>query len=200
MSDQTPAGWYDNPERPGTLRYWDGTAWTDHVHEQQPAQPAPPSAPSALDQTYIGAPPPQQPAYGYAGAYAGGGDGPLETPGFIGAFKDAVTTNYAKFDGRTSVGGYWRFVAINIAISIVLAILGEAAAVFSVLGLLVSLALFIPGLAAGVRRLHDTGRSGWWLFILLIPLVGAILLIVWLATGGNPGPNQYGAPPRQGTA
>lgn len=197
MSDQTPAGWYDNPERPGTLRYWDGSAWTDHVHEQQPAQAPPPSA----AQTYIGAPPPAQPAYGYGDPYGGGGGGgPLETPGFIGAFKDAVTKNYAKFDGRTSVGGYWRFFAINFAITLVLYVLALASNIFFVLYALYSLALFIPGLSASIRRLHDTGRSGWWLLIAFIPLIGAILLIVWSASSGNPGPNQYGAPPRQGTA
>lgn len=194
MSDQTPAGWYDNPERPGTLRYWDGSAWTDHVHEQQPAQPAPP--PSAA-QTSIGAPPPAQPAYGYGDPYGGGV--PLETPGFIGAFKDAVTKNYAKFDGRTSIGGFWRFTAINIAISVVLSILGEVSALFGVINLLVGLALFIPGLSVSVRRLHDIGRSGWWLLI-AFTLIGIIVLIVWFATAGNPGQNDHGAPPRQATA
>jgi len=66
-------------------------------------------------------------------------------------------------------------------------------------GLIVSiifgLAVFLPSLAASVRRLHDTGKSGAAIFIALVPFVGSIILIVWLATAGNPGPNQYGELP-----
>lgn len=50
-------------------------------------------------------------------------------------------------------------------------------------------------LAAGVRRLHDTGRSGWWLLVSLVPIVGGIILLVLLASAGEPGPNRYGPPP-----
>jgi uncharacterized membrane protein YhaH (DUF805 family) len=59
--------------------------------------------------------------------------------------------------------------------------------------LLYGLAAIIPGIAAGVRRLHDTGKSGWMMLISLIPLIGGILLIVFLAQAGNQGPNNYGA-------
>lgn len=71
-----------------------------------------------------------------------------------------------------------------------------------VLQLFAGLALLLPGLAVSVRRLHDTGRSGWWYFILLIPLVGVILFIVWAASDSTPGENQYGRSPKQahGTA
>ena len=62
-----------------------------------------------------------------------------------------------------------------------------------VLGVIYSLAVLIPGLAVGVRRLHDTDRSGWWLFLALIPIVGIIVLIVFWATDGEPAVNQYGA-------
>jgi uncharacterized membrane protein YhaH (DUF805 family) len=62
-----------------------------------------------------------------------------------------------------------------------------------VLGLIYSLAVLIPGLAVGVRRLHDTGKSGWWLLLVLIPIVGIIVLIVFWATDGEPGVNEYGA-------
>jgi uncharacterized membrane protein YhaH (DUF805 family) len=61
-----------------------------------------------------------------------------------------------------------------------------------VIGLIYSLAVLVPGLAVGVRRLHDTDKSGWWLLIALIPLVGIIVLIVFFATDGQPGPNKYG--------
>ena len=71
-------------------------------------------------------------------------------------------------------------------------ILQAAASVFVVLVIIYGLAVLIPGLAVGIRRLHDTDRSGWWLLIALVPFVGAIVLIVFLATDSKPGVNQYG--------
>lgn len=59
-----------------------------------------------------------------------------------------------------------------------------------------TLALLLPSLGVTVRRLHDTGRSGFWVFLGLVPVVGAIILIVWEATAGTPGPNQYGPDPK----
>ncbi|GGM23783.1 DUF805 domain-containing protein [Promicromonospora citrea] len=59
-----------------------------------------------------------------------------------------------------------------------------------------ALALLLPSLGVTVRRLHDTGRSGFWVFLGLVPVVGAIILIVWEATAGTPGPNQYGPDPK----
>lgn len=58
-----------------------------------------------------------------------------------------------------------------------------------------SLVVLLPSLAVGVRRLHDTGRSGWWLLIWLIPLIGWIILIWWFASRGDEGPNEYGDDP-----
>jgi len=62
--------------------------------------------------------------------------------------------------------------------------------------ILYSLAIFIPSLAVGVRRLHDTGRSGWWLLISLIPLIGTIWLFILLVLDSNPGDNKYGPNPK----
>ena len=59
-----------------------------------------------------------------------------------------------------------------------------------------ALALLLPSLGVMVRRLHDTDRSGFWVFLALVPFVGAIILIVWEATAGTPGPNQYGPDPK----
>jgi uncharacterized membrane protein YhaH (DUF805 family) len=64
------------------------------------------------------------------------------------------------------------------------------------LSLLYTLAVLLPGLGVGIRRLHDTNRSGWWLFISLIPLVGFIILIVWFATDSQQDANQYGPNPK----
>lgn len=68
---------------------------------------------------------------------------------------------------------------------------------FGILYLLFALATLIPYLAVFVRRLHDIGRSGWWYFIIFIPVVGIIWLIVLLATDGEPGENQYGPNPKE---
>ena len=106
-----------------------------------------------------------------------------------------VLQKYAVFEGRAHRTEFWMFVLVNLIISIVLAVLGEAAAFFSVISFLYGLAVLIPGLAVGARRLHDTGRSGWWLLIGLIPLVGVIVLIVFFATEGDKGSNEYGPDP-----
>ncbi len=68
------------------------------------------------------------------------------------------------------------------------------------LGGIYMLAVLIPGIAVSVRRLHDTNRSGWWLLISLIPLIGAIVLIVFLASDSKPEENQYGVNPKLATA
>lgn len=65
-----------------------------------------------------------------------------------------------------------------------------------ILGTLYMLAVLLPGIAVGVRRLHDTGRSGWWLLISLVPLIGAIILLVFLVQDSQPGENQYGPNPK----
>lgn len=60
---------------------------------------------------------------------------------------------------------------------------------------LLGLALLLPSLAVGVRRLHDTDRSGWWILIVIIPIIGWLVLIFFFVTPGTPGPNRYGQPP-----
>jgi uncharacterized membrane protein YhaH (DUF805 family) len=112
-----------------------------------------------------------------------------------------VLKKYAVFSGRARRMEYWMFALFNSIISIVLAIL-DAALGFSdkggggPLGGLYSLAVLIPGLAVSVRRLHDIGRSGWWLFIGLIPCVGVIVLLVFMVQDSDPGENQYGPNPK----
>ena len=69
---------------------------------------------------------------------------------------------------------------------------------FGMLGGLYALAVLLLSIAVGVRRLHDVDKSGWWLLIALIPLIGAIVLIVWLATDGNRGDNRFGPDPKAG--
>jgi uncharacterized membrane protein YhaH (DUF805 family) len=90
------------------------------------------------------------------------------------------------------------FTLLSTIISVVLAILTSALSLHNVLspGLLYLLAVVLPSLAVSVRRLHDTGRSGWWLLISIIPLIGTIVLIVLFATDGERQPNTYGPDPK----
>ena len=117
---------------------------------------------------------------------------------------------YADFSGRSRRKEYWMFFLLNMLIGFVvwslLAITffagmseTEMTAVLTpvfVLYGLIALGFAIPGLAVTVRRLHDTDRSGWTLLLGLIPLVGAIVLIVFYCTEGTPGPNRFGADPK----
>jgi uncharacterized membrane protein YhaH (DUF805 family) len=106
-----------------------------------------------------------------------------------------VLRQYVDFAGRARRKEYWMFTLVNVIIALVLAILDNVLTT-GILGLVYSLAVLLPSLAVGVRRLHDTGRSGWWLLISLIPLIGAIVLVVFFATDGEPQPNAYGPDPK----
>jgi uncharacterized membrane protein YhaH (DUF805 family) len=115
---------------------------------------------------------------------------------FTAAFK-----KYAVFNGRATRAEYWYFALINLAISVVLAVLDATILPSSVRGMgilggIYALAAFVPGFALSVRRLHDTNHSGWWLFLCLIPLVGPIILLVFMATDSQPSTNQYGPNPK----
>ncbi|MEK3884626.1 DUF805 domain-containing protein [Paenibacillus sp. PL2-23] len=107
-----------------------------------------------------------------------------------------VIKNYVGFTGRARRKEYWMFVLFNIIISVALSIIEMIAGMPSILTWLYSLAIFLPSLAVLVRRLHDTGRSGWWVLIGLIPLVGFIILLVFACMEGE-GDNQYGPDPKQ---
>jgi uncharacterized membrane protein YhaH (DUF805 family) len=96
---------------------------------------------------------------------------------------------------------YWIFFLFNIIISIVLGVIdgiaGTSSAGIGLLGGLYTLAILIPCIAVSVRRLHDTSRSGWWVLIGLIPIIGVIVLIVFMVQDGTPGENQYGKNPKE---
>jgi len=109
-----------------------------------------------------------------------------------------VFRKYAVFNGRASRKEYWTFNLLNFAFLVVMAILVNeiGATNFSWIFSFFYLALFIPSLAVTIRRLHDTGRSGWMYFVSLIPLVGSIILLVFLFTDSTPGMNKYGPNPK----
>jgi uncharacterized membrane protein YhaH (DUF805 family) len=113
---------------------------------------------------------------------------------FLDAVK-ACLNNFATFSGRASRSEFWYFFLCVFLLSIVASVLDSL-----LLSLLVTLATIVPMLAAGARRLHDTGRSGWWQLLALIPLLGGIVLLVLLAQKSDPGSNRFGAPALPGGA
>jgi len=110
----------------------------------------------------------------------------------------SVLKDYATFSGRARRKEYWMFILFNIIVSIVINVVGAVIG-FEMLGLIYSLAVIVPSLAVGARRLHDTGRSGWWLLIGLIPLIGAIVLIIFFVQDSHE-ENNYGENPKLAAA
>ena len=113
----------------------------------------------------------------------------------------SVFSQYATFSGRARRSEYWYFVLFNLLVSFALAFVGNLIGGRNgqfgrTLSSLYTLAVFVPGLAVCWRRLHDIGKSGGYYFIVLIPLVGWILLIVWLCQDSVPGSNQCGPNPK----
>ena len=104
-------------------------------------------------------------------------------------FIDPIKNHYADFEGRVGRQEFWMFVGIRTGIQFALMFFG-----LNFIVTLLALALFVPSTALGARRLHDTGRSGWWQLLALIPIVGWIILIVWWATKTDEQINMYGTP------
>lgn len=109
-----------------------------------------------------------------------------------------VLRKYSEFSGRARRKEYWMFQLVNALIFALLvagALITKSRPLFFLLVLGYALATFVPGLAVGVRRLHDIDFTGWWLLISLVPLGGPVLLVFHLLEG-SPGPNPYGPDPR----
>ena len=115
----------------------------------------------------------------------------------------AVLKNYGGFDGRARRKEYWMFTLFHIFFLIIAMILDNVLGIaiegigYGPIYILYVLAILIPALAVSVRRLHDIGKSGWMILIALIPIVGAIWLLVLMASDGNPGPNDFGPNPKE---
>lgn len=120
-----------------------------------------------------------------------------------------VLKKYAIFTGRARRKEYWMFVLINFIITFALYIitfvlvlttsnssLSFLPLVSIILLIIYALALLIPSLAVGVRRLHDTNHSGWWYFISLVPFIGSIVLLIFLIMDSQPGINEHGPNPK----
>lgn len=117
------------------------------------------------------------------------------------SFKDAVqtvlTTKFATFGGRARRSEFWWFALFNLIASVVVGII-DLALDTQILGWILTLALLVPSLAVGARRLHDTNRSGWWQLLHLILFFGTVVLIVFWVQEGQAGSNQHGPSPKGG--
>jgi uncharacterized membrane protein YhaH (DUF805 family) len=107
-----------------------------------------------------------------------------------------VLKNYAEFGGRARRAEYWYFTLVSTIVVAVLVALDLATGIYPILTGLYAFAVFIPSLAVSIRRLHDTGRSGWWIVIALVPLAGAIVLLVFYVQDGASAENLYGPNPK----
>jgi len=108
---------------------------------------------------------------------------------FFGAFE-----KYADFSGRARRKEYWMFILYYMIIYMVLSVIDGIFGTF-ILGFIFSLVLLVPSISLATRRLHDTNRTGWWQLIVLIPLIGAIILIVFLVQDSHD-ENAYGPNPK----
>ena len=117
-----------------------------------------------------------------------------------------VLQNYSTFTGRARRSEYWYFALFNVIFSLVATILDNVLGIalegigYGPLYGLYVLAMLIPGIAVTVRRLHDVGKSGWMYFIVLIPIIGAIWILVLLFTDSQQGENKWGQNPKETSA
>lgn len=110
----------------------------------------------------------------------------------------SVLKKYATFTGRAHRAEYWMFFLFNFIIAVVLSAVDALVGSPLILISIYLLAVLIPSIAVGIRRMHDTSRSGWWLLIVLVPLVGGIWFFVLTVLDSTPGDNQYGPNPKMG--
>lgn len=109
-----------------------------------------------------------------------------------------VLRKYAVFNGRARRQEFWMFVLFNFIISMVIGIVGRILGMgnFNIFSTIYSLAILIPSLAVGIRRMHDIGKSGFWCLIALVPLIGWIWYIILACKEGEPDENVYGSNPK----
>jgi uncharacterized membrane protein YhaH (DUF805 family) len=110
-----------------------------------------------------------------------------------------VLKKYAVFSGRARRKEYWMFALFNFIFSLVLTIIDFLLGIgnWAVLSMIYSLAVLIPGLAVAFRRLHDTNRTGWWILINLIPIIGGIIFFIFTVSDSDSVNNQYGPNPKE---
>jgi uncharacterized membrane protein YhaH (DUF805 family) len=112
-------------------------------------------------------------------------------------FGQAISSgfsNYVNFADRASRSEYWYWVLFIIIAEIVTSIIDYAIGAQVLTGIF-GLATLLPNIAVAIRRLHDLDRTGWWIFLGLIPVIGTIILLIWFCTRGTAGPNRFGPDP-----
>jgi uncharacterized membrane protein YhaH (DUF805 family) len=206
----SPPGWYPDPFGRHEYRYFDGTAWKDDVADH-----------GAWQRDALALPPPTGARAGEAAPRSvielepdatvqvknpAGAEPPVVAPLSMDEAVRRCLARYAHFSGRAPRSEYWWYaLAMNLAVWIAFLVaeavaggltsdIAVAAAVGRTVQGLLILALALPSLAVAVRRLHDTERSGWWLLVAFVPLLGPILVIVFLAMPGTAEPNRFGLP------
>jgi len=112
-------------------------------------------------------------------------------------YTKVLTQKYADFTGRARRAEFWYFALFNFIAAIVLGIIDGVLGTDSLLGGIYSLAVLVPNIAVTARRLHDTGRSGWWQLIGIIPIIGWIVMLVFLVQDGDFERNEYGPSPKK---
>ena len=204
-------GWVRDPTDRHQLRWWDGSRWTDKIADDGVAAYDPAGPPPAARLSGTDGRSQRAPGNGTSNATRQSGDAGahwkrvvstvnMRAPRRGRAFVRAVGRGVDKagrFDGRTARADYWWFQLFATSSALLLAPLlghfaGEQAPSLLVLWVIF---LSVALLSAGARRLHDTGRTGWWLLLHIVPPLGLIPLAVLLAKPGEPGPNFYGSPP-----
>jgi uncharacterized membrane protein YhaH (DUF805 family) len=109
------------------------------------------------------------------------------------SFGQALTVclqkKYVDFSGRAMRSEFWWFVLFNVLANLVGSMIHETAAI------IITLLLLLPGIGVSVRRLHDVGRSGWWLLLSLLPVIGFLVLLYWQLQPSEPRTNAWGEPP-----
>ena len=106
----------------------------------------------------------------------------------------SVLSQYAGFTGRARRSEYW-FWTLAVVIGAIVAIIIDSIIGINLFYIVFALAVLVPGVAVGVRRLHDISKSGWWILLSLIPLIGSIVLIIWFVGDSHPD-NEYGPNPK----
>ena len=119
----------------------------------------------------------------------------------FGEAVSSVFSKYATFSGRARRSEYWYFALFYALVDLVIvgvlgAVLGTDSKIYTIINGIFGLAMLLPNLSVTARRLHDIGKSGWWMLIELVPIVGVILMIVWCAKDSEPGDNEYGPNPK----
>ncbi len=114
--------------------------------------------------------------------------------GFMEAVK-SVFSRYVDFQGRSPRSEYWWFSLFVILFVLVMMLATMVIPFLAILLLIFYLGIILPMLAVTIRRLHDLDKSGWWIFIQLVPIVGPLLLLYWFCTKGTDGDNQFGPDP-----